>query len=55
MAGKSGKRIPGKRPATSSRTSPKVGGAFGKEGIDQVVSGSQTNRDKVTIRREDKG
>lgn len=50
MAGKMGKRITGKKPATTTRTSARTDGAFGKEQIDQVVAGPELNRDKATAK-----
>jgi hypothetical protein len=51
MAGKSGKRITGKKPTGSTRTSAKTDGAFGKEQVNQVHSEVELNRDKATNRR----
>jgi hypothetical protein len=48
MAGKMGKRITGKKPTSSSRTSAKTDGAFGKEQIEQVSAGAELNVDKAT-------
>jgi hypothetical protein len=48
MAGKMGKRATGKKPSTSTRTSAKTDGAFGKEQIDRVKSGNELNRDKAS-------
>ena len=48
MAGKSGKRITGKKPSSTTRTSAKTDGAFGKEQLDQVTTGdANRNRDKA--------
>jgi len=51
MAGKSGKRITGKKPATSTRTSAKTDGAFGREKMDKLKEGTQLNRDKGAKRK----
>jgi hypothetical protein len=51
MAGKMGKRITGKKPADTRRTSAKADGAFGKEQLDQVKSELELNQDKATARR----
>jgi hypothetical protein len=51
MAGKTGKRITGRKPEPR-RIRPKPAGAFGKERIDQIVTEEEMNRDKVTIKRE---
>lgn len=48
MSGKSGHRVTGSKPAGSTRTSAKTDGAFGKEGVDQLVSETDRNRDKAT-------
>jgi hypothetical protein len=54
MAGKMGKRITGRKPNSSTRTSAKTDGASGKEQIDQVSPGVTRNRDKATVQREKK-
>lgn len=48
MAGKMGKRETGKKPTTSTRTSAKTDGAFGKEQADQTTSGTELNVDKAS-------
>jgi len=55
MAGKMGKRITGKKPAGSTRTSAKATGAFGKEGDDRVKEGTELNRDKATAKTRKAG
>ena len=52
MAGKMGKRITGKKPTGSTRTSAKGTGTFGKEGDDRVKAGAELNRDKATKTRK---
>ena len=51
MSGKSGKRITGKKPSTSTRTDAKTDGAFGKETINQVVSETERNEDRSVSKR----
>jgi hypothetical protein len=55
MAGKSGKRITGKKPAGSTRTSAMTTGAFGKEGDDRVKEGAELNRDKGAVKTRKAG
>ena len=52
VAGKSGKRATGKKPESSTRTSAKTDGAFGKENIDRVETETSRNRDKSTVHNE---
>ena len=49
MSGKSGHRVTGKKPEGSTRTSAKTDGAFGKEGVDQLRSERELNRDNATL------
>jgi hypothetical protein len=51
MSGKSGKRITGNKPASSTRTSAKTDGAFGKEQVDQLVFETERNTDKAVSRK----
>jgi len=47
MAGKSGKRITGRKPSSSTRTSAKTAGAFGQEGVDDTRAGTELNTDRA--------
>jgi hypothetical protein len=48
MAGKMGKKITGTKPSSSTRTSSKTDGAFGKEQMDRVKTKREVSRDKAS-------
>ena len=52
MSGKSGHRATGHKPAGSTRTSAKTDGAFGKEGVAELVSETERNVDKTASHQE---
>jgi hypothetical protein len=51
VSGKSGKRVTGRKPVTSTRTSAKPDGAFGRENINQIASEPELNVDKAITKR----
>ena len=51
MSGKSGKRITGNKPETSTRTSAKTDGAFGKEQPEQTVTETERNKDNAVSKK----
>ncbi len=51
MSGKMGKRLTGNKPATSTRTSAKTDGAFGKEQVDQTITEVERNVDDAVAKK----
>lgn len=56
MSGKTGRRVTGRKPVNARRQNVKTDGAFGKEGDDQVKTGTTSrNVDKAVDRAVRRG
>jgi hypothetical protein len=51
MSGKTGKKPTGRKPLTTTRTSAKTEGAFGKETINQLVTETERNEKRALSQR----